>query len=175
MPRSLSATSLKALEWGDLPLQHCPSRYISQYLVDFVIGRGLQDEDKSTVCNRESSSDNFLVTFTSRAHQRWEGFPFPKLLRPPQAKQIRVPPIQLLNISSSRPSRNPLPRQGGLARVAHGVAAEAERAGKTQSKTTRGGQLARERQVDFSDMVAAILLINQPDLSHLADPARART
>lgn len=57
------STSLKALEWGDLPLQHSPSRYISQYLVDFVGGRGLQDEDKSTVCNRESTSENFLVSF----------------------------------------------------------------------------------------------------------------
>jgi hypothetical protein len=57
------STSLKALEGGDLPLQHSPRRYISQYLVRFVVGRGLQDEDKSTVRDRKSSSENFLVSF----------------------------------------------------------------------------------------------------------------
>ena len=78
------STSLKALEGGDLPLQHSPGRYISQYLVRFIVGRGLQDEDKTTVCDVKSASENFLISFkASRAHQRWEGFPFPKLLKSP--------------------------------------------------------------------------------------------
>jgi hypothetical protein len=57
------STCLKALECGDLPLQHSSRRYIAQYLVDFVVGRGLQDEDQSTVCDRKSSSEDFLVSF----------------------------------------------------------------------------------------------------------------
>jgi len=57
------STSLKALEGGDLPLQHSPGRYISQYLVRFIVGRGLQDEDKTTVCDVKSASENFLISF----------------------------------------------------------------------------------------------------------------
>ena len=57
------STSLKALECGDLPLQHSPRRYNAQYLVHFVVRRGLHDEHTSTVCDRKSSSENFLVSF----------------------------------------------------------------------------------------------------------------